>query len=108
MLFFGILGHTDEITSLTFSSPSSFISASYDKYIRFWQLGASSTAPAIIYPKSIPLDSVPIKPITLQAKDGITISSDLGGVIMIWNISTGLCISSFFFFFVFWFIVLGW
>jgi WD40 repeat protein len=36
-------GHTRNITSLTFSSSSSLISASWDKTVRFWQIGASST-----------------------------------------------------------------
>jgi WD40 repeat protein len=33
--------------------------------------------------------------ITLQAKDGITITSDSDGVVKIWDISTGLCKASF-------------
>ena len=83
-------GHTNSIASLVFSSPSSLVSASYDKSVRFWQIGASSTAP-----EAIPLNTAPIRSITLQAKDGITISSDSDGVVRTWDISTGLCKTSF-------------
>ena len=41
------------------------------------------------------LISVLIQSITLQAKDGIAISSDSAGVVSVWDISTGLCKASF-------------
>jgi len=89
------IGHTRMIVSLAFSSPTSLISASYDKSVKFWQIGASPTTLIETDPKSTPLTSAPIKSTTLQAKDGITISSDLNGVVRIWDISTGICKTSF-------------
>jgi len=85
------IGHTKEITSLAFSSPSSLISTSKDQLVKFWQIGSSSTDPAVLDPKLTPLTSTQIKSTTLQAKDGITITSDADGVVRVWDISTGLC-----------------
>ena len=90
-----LIGHTSSITSLVFSSPSSLVSASYDRSVKFWQIGISSTDPVETDPKSTPLNSTPIKSITLQAKDGVAILSDLDGVVRIWDISTGICKISF-------------
>jgi len=87
-------GHTSEITSLVFSSPSSLISASKDKSIKFWQIGPSSKDP-LEAPKSTSLTSADIESITLQAKDGIIITSDSDGVVRTWDILTGLCKASF-------------
>jgi len=89
------IGHTDEITSLTFSSPSSLISSSDDKSVKFWQISTISTNLDVTDLKSTPLPSSPIKSITLQAKDNITISTDSDGVVRTWDLSTGLCKSSF-------------
>jgi len=88
------IGHTDSIISLEFSSPTSLISTSLDGSVRFWQIGASSVSPDITDTKSTSYTS-PIKSITLQAKDGIAISSDSDGVVRIWDLSTGLCKASF-------------
>ena len=88
-------GHSEIITSLIFSSPSSLISSSYDGSIKFWQIGTSPIDPVITDPDLIPLTSVPIKSVTLQAEYGIAISSDLDGVVRTWDISTGLCKASF-------------
>lgn len=82
--------HASAITSLAFSSPTTLISTSYDKSVRFWQIGISSKAPDIMNPGSVPLTS-PIKSITLQTKDGIAISSDSDGIVRIWDLLTGLC-----------------
>ena len=78
----------DQITSLAFSSSSSFISSSTDGSVRFWQIGAPLTNP-------VTLDPDPVTSITLQAKDGIVISSHAGGVGRIWDVTTGLCKMSF-------------
>ena len=83
------------ITSLVFSSPSSLISVSIDHSVKFWQIGALSTDSILVDLESTPLTSAPIKSITLQAKDGIAISSHSDGVVRIWDISTGLCNESF-------------
>ena len=82
------------IISFAFSSPTSLISIYIDTSVRFWQIGASSTSPDTSDINSTPHTS-PIKSITLQAKDGIAISTDLDGVVRIWDLSTGLCKASF-------------
>jgi len=89
-----LIGHTNKITSLAFSSPSTLISASGDRSVRFWQIKTPSTDPAITDPKSAPLTS-PIKSITLQTKDGIAVTTDSDGVVRTWDISTGLYRASF-------------
>jgi len=85
---------TSEITSLVFSSPSSLISASVDGSIKFWKIGSSSKDP-LKAPKSTLPTSANIGSITLQAKDGIIITSDSDGVVKTWDILTGLCKASF-------------
>ena len=87
-------GHTREITSITFSSPSSLISASYDLSVNFWQISIPSD-PVEADLKSTSLTSAAVRTITLQSKDGIAITSDLDGVIRTWDISTGCCMGSF-------------
>jgi len=89
------IGHIDLITSLALSSPTSFISASKDKSVKFWQIGISSTDSVLPDLGSIPLASAPIKSITLQTRDSIAISSHSDGVVRIWDILTGLCKASF-------------
>jgi WD40 repeat protein len=89
------IGHTNNITSITFSSSSSLVSASWDQSVRFWQIIAPSTDPAASDPSSTPPAPTPIKSVSLQAKNGIVISSDLDGVVKTWDISTGLCKASF-------------
>ena len=81
------VGHTRQINTLIFSSTSSLISSSHERSVKFWQIGTQS--PVVVHPQSTPLASAPIKSITLQ--DGAAVSSDLDGVVKIWDISTGLC-----------------
>ena len=85
------VGYTEGITSLVFSSSSCLISASEDQSVKFWQIGVLSTDD----PKSTPPTSASIESISLQARDGIAISSDSAGVVKIWDILTGLCKASF-------------
>jgi len=89
------VGHFDNITSLVFFSSSCLISASDDKSVKFWQIGVLSTDPAATDPKPTPPASAQIKSISLQARDGIVISSDSAGVVKIWDILTGFCKASF-------------
>ena len=89
------IGHTGNITSLAFSSPSSLISASYNRSVKFWQIGASSTDLVTNNPKSTPSPPASIDSVSLQVRDGIAISSDSAGVVKTWDILTGLCITSF-------------
>jgi len=86
-----LVGHSKDIASLVFSS--SFISASYDKSVKFWQIGVLSATPVMTHPKPTPNAS--IQSLSLQARDGIAISSDSGGVVKTWDLLTGLCKTSF-------------
>jgi len=88
-------GCTDYISSLEFSSPSSLISSSHDSLVKFWEIGTLLGDPVVADPESTSLASAEIVSITLQAEDGITISSDSDGVVRTWDISTGLCKASF-------------
>ena len=85
------VGHTDDISSLVFSSPSSLISSSCDGSVKFWQTGALHTDPVVTDPESTPLTSASIQSVALQAEDGIAISCDSEGMVKTWDISTGLC-----------------
>ena len=89
------IGHMEIITSLVFPSPSSLISVSDDKSVKFWQISTPSTDLVMIDPESTPLASAETRVITLQPEDSIAITSDLNGVVKIWDISTGLCKGSF-------------
>ena len=89
-----LIGHTNSITSLTFSSSTTLISASQDRSVRFWQIGSPSMSLTRTSPKFISL-SVPIKSIALQTIDGIAITSHSDGMVKTWDISTGLCKASF-------------
>jgi len=85
------IGHTYQITSLAFSSPSTLISASYDRLVKFWQIGASSTDPIVTDPNSTPLTLAPTKSTALKPENELIIPSDLpDGVIQTWGILTGL------------------
>ena len=88
-------GHTEDITSLIFSSPSSLISTSKDQSVKFWKICSSSKDPLKVDPESTLLTSADIRSITLQAKDGIIMTSDSGGVVKTWDILTGICKASF-------------
>jgi WD40 repeat protein len=85
-----LVSHTNDITSLVFSSPTFLVSASQDKSVKFWQIGALSTDPV-----TTDLESSPILSVSLQPGCGIAISSDIMGVVKTWDISTGLCKASF-------------
>ena len=89
------IGHTDWITTLIFSSSTTLISASHNNSVKFWQIGAQSTGPPIIGLEPTSLSSVPIKSVALESKEGIAITSDSDGVIKVWDISTGICKTSF-------------
>ena len=90
-----LIGHTRPITSLVFSSPSSLISASMDKSVKFWKIGTLSTDPVTVDQQSTPFTSPRIKSVSLQARAGIVVSSDENGVVKTWDIATGLCKASF-------------
>jgi len=83
-----LVGHTDEVTSLVFSSLPILISASVDDTIKFWEISTSSANPVVPH-------SAPIRAVSLQAKDGLAFSVDSAGVVRTWSILTGLCKKSF-------------
>ena len=87
------VSHMDFIAS-TFSS-SSLVSASKDKSVKFWQVGASLADQAATNPEPISLVSAPIVSISLQARDGIAVSINSKGVVRTWDLSTGLSKASF-------------
>ena len=89
------IGHTNNITSLLFSSPTTLVSASIDKSIKFWHIGTQPADPTMpdLKPTSIP--SAPIESITLQTKDSVIITSDSDGIVKTWDISTGVNKTSF-------------
>ena len=86
-------GHLDNIKSITF--PSFLISASWDQSVKFWKTRPSSTEPVVADQISTSLTSPSTESVTLQVEDGIAISTHSGGVVKIWDISTGLCRASF-------------
>ena len=88
-----LIEHTNDITSLTF--PSSLISASRDYMVKFWQGCVSSIDPVTAGAKSTPLNPSSIESVSLQARDGLAISSDSAGVVKTWDILTGQCRESF-------------
>ena len=90
-----LIGHTDHVTSLAFSSPSSLISVSVDQSVKFWKISAQSTDLVETHPESIPPPLVTIMSITLRARDNISITSDSDGVVKTWDIPTGICKASF-------------
>ena len=88
-----LTGHIDDITSLVFSS--SLISSSWHGSVKFWQTSALPVDLATTDSESTPLASAEIKSVSLQATNGIAISSDSAGVVKTWDILTGLCKASF-------------
>jgi len=93
--FKAIFRHTRDITSLSFSSPSSLVSSSTGNLVKFWHIGAPTINPVATNIESIPLASAQINSISLHVKDGIAISSDSHGVVRTWDLLTGLCRASF-------------
>ena len=83
------VGHTKDITSLAFSSPSTLISASGDRSVKFWQISALPTVPTVTNPKSTPLNLVPTKSISPEMKNCTIIPSGLDGKMNAWGILTG-------------------
>ena len=87
--------HTEGITPLAFSSPSILISAYRDNSIKFWQIGSLAIDPVEAGSQPATHPSAQVMSITLQAADGITITSDSDGMVKIWDIFTSHCKGSF-------------
>ena len=88
------VGHSRKITSLAFLSSSTLISSSWDKSVKFWQIGPLSAGLGMTDKNTLP-SAASIKSVGLQVKDGIAISSDSSGVVKTWDLLTGLCKASF-------------
>ena len=86
-----LIGHTQKITCLAFSSPSTLISASWDGSVKFWQISASSADSVMTDPGPTPITIPLTTSISLQVRDGVAISSDTEGVVKTWDIPASLC-----------------
>ena len=89
------ISHAGCITSLAFSSLSTLISASDEGPVEFWKISAIPTDRIITNVQSTLHSPACIESVSLQARDGIAISSDSDGVVKIWDILTGICKASF-------------
>ena len=94
-LIWTLVGHDSYITSLIFSSPCTLVSISSEESVRFWNVGDLPTDSVSTDPEPAPLVPSRMVSVGLQARTGIAFSSDVQGVVKIWDISTGLCKSSF-------------
>jgi len=90
-----LVGHTNFIKHLVFSSPSSLISGSLDCTVKFWKIGALSADQIATDSGSSMITPSSIQSISLQPRAGIVISSDEDGVVKTWDLSTGLCKATF-------------
>ena len=98
-------GGFGDISTLLFASPSSLISTQ-GNFVKFWQIGSSSIDLAEIDPGFTLADSAETGPgstslisaggqlLTLQAKDGIIITSE-DEILDVWDTSTSHCKASF-------------
>ena len=77
---------------IAFSSPSSLISEGFEE-INFWEICDLGSTPTD--PKPATLASALVVSISLQAREGIAITSNTSGVVEIWDLLTGFCKSSF-------------
>ena len=84
-------GHYGLINALAFSSPSSFISVSDDKSVKFWQVDTSLVDSVETDSESIAYHLVNAQSIALQGMEGIIVTSDSDGVVRIWDILTNSC-----------------
>ena len=71
-----LCGHSESITALVFSSPSSLISMSGNGFLMFWQIDAFSSDPVITNPKTTPLVPSQTYSVSLQARDEVAILCD--------------------------------
>jgi len=88
-----LVGHSEHVTSLAWSS--SLISSSHDKSIKLWKVGVLPTDRVVTYSDGVRRGTAQIKSVSLQANNGIAVSCDSAGVVRTWEVSTGLCKTSF-------------
>ena len=79
--------------NVTFSSPSSLVSTY--RSVKFWTVRNLSEIPTATDPKPTTFATAPIVSVSLQARDGIIITSNSNGVVEIWDLLTGLWKTSF-------------
>ena len=82
-----LLGHTDDITFLAFSS--SLISGSRDRSLKFWQCSSFVTDSATTDQMATLHGSTPIVSVNLFAEDNTVVTSDESGVVNTWDVKTG-------------------
>ena len=85
------IAHAYNVSGLAFSSPSSLISTSYDKLVKFWHISISSVEPTVANPKATPTTVPLVSSISLKARVGVVISSNTAGEMKTWDISTSDC-----------------
>ena len=85
------IGHTLDVIALAFSSPSSLISTSFHKSVKFWQIGTSSAEPAVAELEYTPTTLPLVSSISLKARAGVAISSDTAGKMKSWDIPASDC-----------------
>ena len=83
------------IWAVVFSSPSSLISRDSNRSVKFWQIGTSPMSQTETYTQPTSSPVVEFDHISLQAEYNITITTDKDGSVRYWDISTGLCTTSF-------------
>ena len=83
------IGHAEPITSLTFSSSTTLVSASKDNSVKFWQIEAQS-ANQLATGLKLTSPSAPIDSIILKSKQDTTFIVHSDGVVKTWDTSTGI------------------
>ena len=79
---------------LAFCSPSSLITL-HACAVNFWEIGGLPAEPTPSNPKLATLATTSIISVSLQARDGIAITSDSTGLVQVWDILTGFHKTSF-------------
>ena len=88
-----LVGHSNSIFFTAF--PSSIISGSYDRSVKFWN-SSSFSADSTTTDHTVTLDrSTRVMSAKLFAKDEIVVTSDSSGVVKTWDLTTGRFKSSF-------------
>ena len=87
-----LVGHTDTITFLAFSS--SLISGSRDQFIKFWQSNSFLSDSTMDDDTAGLHGSMPIASVNLFPGGGTVVTSDDSGMVKTWDFMTGQCKTS--------------
>ena len=90
-----LVGHSDKVSSIAFSSSSSLISGSEDKSVKIWHSSSFLTGLTTIDNLPVSPASEPIMSVNVSARDEIIITSDSSGMVKLWDLKTGAYKSSF-------------